>query len=224
MFLILSCELTPYYKGLITQMLHVGGRSTIQRSNRMDHLDSAATLQPICLRLGGSRGSSGSRSLFTNAILLEGSHKGSLVSRRLEATMTELGRCVDELKVDLLKSGSLRVDTHLPQSDDTLLGSHTATLDHDEVIVDFSIVGETTHGGDGLLRQVVFSRSIVLDNLAILVLVEPTTAVLGHVLGPNSEQSAETMRSFDVTNHTNAHHWWRLDDGHSLYDLLLVDL
>lgn len=60
------------------------------------------------------------------------------------------------------------LDTHLPQSDDTLLGSHTATLDHDEVIVDFSIVGETTHGGDGLLRQVVFSRSIVLDNLAIL--------------------------------------------------------
>lgn len=120
--------------------------------------------------------------------------------------MTELGRCVDKLEVDLLKSGSLRVgtqglelqikiikinpkischtillspqnmywfycnilDTHLPQSDDTLLGSHTATLDHDEVIVDFSIVGETTHGGDGLLRQVVFSRSIILNNLAIL--------------------------------------------------------
>jgi hypothetical protein len=33
-----------------------------------------------------------------------------------------------------------------------------------------------------------------------------------------------TSRSLDVTNKTDADHWWGLDDGHGLQDFLLVDL
>ena len=54
---------------------------------------------------------------------------------------------------------------HLAKSDDTLLGAHAATLDHDEVIVHFTIVRETAHGGDGLLSQIVLGRCVVFDDL-----------------------------------------------------------
>ncbi len=56
--------------------------------------------------------------------------------------------------------------THFAKSDDAFLGSHTATLDHDEVIVNLTIMRETTHGGDGLVSQVVLGSSVVLDNLS----------------------------------------------------------
>ena len=56
---------------------------------------------------------------------------------------------------------------YLAQSDDTLLGSHTATLDHDEVIVNFTIVDKTTHGGDSLVSQIVLGGGVVLDNLTV---------------------------------------------------------
>lgn len=51
----------------------------------------------------------GLRSLFLNTVLLEGSHEGGLVRRSLEASVTEFGRGINELKVDLLKSGPLGV-------------------------------------------------------------------------------------------------------------------
>lgn len=58
-------------------------------------------------------------------------------------------------------------EAYLSQSDDSLFGAHTTTLDHDEVIVDFTVMGESTHGGDTLLAQIVFGRSIVPDDLEI---------------------------------------------------------
>lgn len=61
------------------------------------------------LRWGSSR-SGGCGSFLPDAVLLEGAHEGGLVSRRLEATMTELGRSVNELQVDLFKGSPLRVD------------------------------------------------------------------------------------------------------------------
>lgn len=57
---------------------------------------------------------------------------------------------------------------YLPQGYNALLRTHTTTLDHDKVIVDFTIMRETTHGGYRLLRQIIFSRGIILDDLAIL--------------------------------------------------------
>lgn len=76
--------------------------------------------------------------------------------------MTHLGRSIDELEIDLLQSvsGNLR-EEGLSESDDSLLGTHDATSDHDPVLVDLTVVGETTHGGDSLLGEIVLSHSVM---------------------------------------------------------------
>lgn len=68
-------------------------------------------LSPKFLRLWSSSRRGGGRSFFTNPVLLERAHEGSLVSRRLEATVTKLGRRVDELEADLFESCPLGVYT-----------------------------------------------------------------------------------------------------------------
>jgi len=116
-------------------------------------------------------GSSSSRLqlLFAKTILLEGSHECCLVGRGLETSVSQLGAGVDELQVDGLEGGALGVNQErLAQGDDALLGSDAATLDHQEVVVNFSVEGETSHWSDRLVGDVVFGRSVVLDDLAIL--------------------------------------------------------
>ena len=54
---------------------------------------------------------------------------------------------------------------YLSQSEDTLLGSNTTSLDHDKVLLDQTVMGEPAHGVDGLIGQVVIGGSIVLDKL-----------------------------------------------------------
>ena len=80
--------------------------------------------------------------------------------------MTKLGAGVHELELDLLESLPLGVGQEgLSQGENTLLGSNAASLDHDEVLLDLSVVREATHGVDGLVGQVVVCGSIVLDEL-----------------------------------------------------------
>lgn len=80
--------------------------------------------------------------------------------------MSHFGRSINEFKVDAFQSGTLGVNQKgFTQSDDTFLGSNTTSLQHDEVVVDFSVMWETTHGGDRLVGQIVFSGSVVLDDL-----------------------------------------------------------
>jgi len=59
-------------------------------------------------------------------------------------------------------------EERLPQGKSSLLGPNAATLDHDEVLLDLSIVGESSHWVDRLVGNVVFGGSVVLDKLAIL--------------------------------------------------------
>jgi hypothetical protein len=42
-----------------------------------------------------------------------------------------------------------------PEGEDALLVSDAGTLDHDEVLLDLSVVREPAHGVDGLVSQVV---------------------------------------------------------------------
>lgn len=80
--------------------------------------------------------------------------------------MSEFRAGVDELKVDDFKGRTLGVNQErLSQGDDALLGSNAAALNHEEVIVDLSVVREATHWGDRLVSDVVFGGSVVLDNL-----------------------------------------------------------
>merc|ERR1719410_277720 len=68
------------------------------------------------------------------------------------------------LRKSLLGVGQER----LSQGQDSLLRSNAATLEHDEVLLDLSIVRESSHGVDGLVRQVVVGGGVVLHQLSIL--------------------------------------------------------
>jgi len=86
-----------------------------------------------------------------------------LLLRGLESTVSELAGSIDELEGDLFVGESLDLgDEGLSQNEDFLLGSDAASLDHDEVVVDDSVEGETSHGGDLLIGQVGIGGSVVL--------------------------------------------------------------
>lgn len=107
---------------------------------------------------------SGSGSLLLgNEVLLEFSHEGLLLFGGLEASVAELGRGVDELEGDLLESNTLGVGPErLAEGDRSLSGSDDGSLDHEVVLVDGSVVRESTHGVDGLLGDVEFGGSVLL--------------------------------------------------------------
>merc|ERR1712107_138646 len=98
-------------------------------------------------------------------VLLEGSHEGGLVLGSLEATVSHLGAGVDELKADLLHVPLLGVGK------ESLLVADAGALEHDEVLLHLSVVGEASHGVDGLVSKIVVGGSVVLDELAVLHLV-----------------------------------------------------
>lgn len=78
---------------------------------------------------------------------LELSHESLLLGRGLELSVSVLGGSVDELEVDLLQVGSGGVDHEgLSESEHSLLGSGNATLEDQEVVVDETVVGESSHG------------------------------------------------------------------------------
>jgi len=103
------------------------------------------------------------------SILFERSHKGHFVLLGLEATVTHLGAGVDELELDVLKSLPLGVNQKgLSQSEHTLLRSNATSLDHNEILLNLTVVRESTHGVDRLVSQIVIGSSVVLHKLAIL--------------------------------------------------------
>jgi len=80
----------------------------------------------------------------------------------LEFTVTHLGGGIDEFKVDLFKSSSTNLGNQtLSQDEGSLLGTNTAALDDDEVLLDNTVMGETTQGSDGLFSQISSSGSVV---------------------------------------------------------------
>jgi len=93
---------------------------------------------------------------------LDDTEESSLLVRSLESSVAHLAGSIDKLEVDLLEgsSGDLR-EERLSEGDDSLLWSHDATLEHDEVLIDLTVVWETTHRSDGLLGQIVLGHSVV---------------------------------------------------------------
>lgn len=69
--------------------------------------------------------------------------------------MTQLGGSVNELKNDglqMLSAGSWM--NGLSKNKRSLLGSHTASSDHHKVILDLSVVNESSHRVDVLFGQI----------------------------------------------------------------------
>jgi len=80
----------------------------------------------------------------------------------LESTVTDLGGSIDELKVDLFKSSSADLRNQaLSNNKGSLLGSNAATLDENIILLDDTVVRETTQRSDGFFSQIVSSGSVV---------------------------------------------------------------
>jgi len=116
--------------------------------------------------------------LSGESVFLEGSHEGTLFLVRLETTMTELGGSVDPFQVDLLESSAFGVrDERLAKGENSLLGSDAAALEHNKVVLDFTVVRETTHRSDGFVCEIGLSCSVVLDEFATVLVDSFTDSV-----------------------------------------------
>lgn len=75
----------------------------------------------------------------------------------------ELGGRIDELEVDLLEVPTTGVDhQRLAKGYHTLLGTGNAALEHQKVVPHDTIVGETSHRRDPLLRNIRLRRGVRL--------------------------------------------------------------
>jgi len=132
--------------------------------------------------------------LASNAGLLEGSLELELLLGGLEATVSELGGGVDELELDLLGGVAVGLGADgLAEGDDTLLGSDDGSLEHDEVLEDGTVVGESSHGGDGLLGQIELSHGVEASILDLLL--ERVVVLLGSLglLGSITSSSKSSL-------------------------------
>ena len=103
------------------------------------------------------------------SLLLNTAVELPLLLCRLEPTVPELRRGVDELERDLLKRAARRLrHKRLAQRDQSLLHADHRTLDHHIVLIDLTIVRETTERGDSLLREIVVRHRVVRVLLQVL--------------------------------------------------------
>lgn len=78
-------------------------------------------------------------------ILLERTQELSLLLWSLVGTVTEFGRGVDPFEVDLLKGLARSVGVErFTESDDSLLDTRNGALEQDEVVLDLTIVDESS--------------------------------------------------------------------------------
>jgi len=92
--------------------------------------------------------------------------------------VTELGGGIDALEVDLLQVLSLVVNQEwLSEENGSLSDAHARSLDHDEVVLDLTVVWEATNGVDALLGQVGLGGTVVHVDLAVLGLVAGAQSV-----------------------------------------------
>lgn len=72
-------------------------------------------------------------------------------------TYPELGAGVHKFELNFLEIPTARVDhERFANGDHTLLGTRNGSLEHQKVVLDDTVVGEATHGCDGLLGSIVF--------------------------------------------------------------------
>jgi hypothetical protein len=69
-----------------------------------------------------------------------------LLRRGLVGTVSELGRGVDPLELDLLERPPAGVDEHgLAQGHDALLDTRAVALEENKVVLDLTVADEATH-------------------------------------------------------------------------------
>lgn len=97
-------------------------------------------------------------------------------------TYAEFRGGIDELELNLLQVTAGGVDhERFAEGDDTLLGSGNRSLEDEEIVLDDTVMGEATHGCDGLLGDIGLGRSaslITLGTDAVDLLVELRTVMV----------------------------------------------
>jgi len=110
--------------------------------------------------------------------LLEWSHKLSFFFDGLESTVTELGGGIDGFQVDLFQILSFVVGQQwFSENDWSLSDTHAGSLDHDKVVLDFTVVWEASDWIDGFFSQIGFGGTVVHVDLAVFGLVASTQSV-----------------------------------------------
>lgn len=83
--------------------------------------------------------------------------------------MTELGGGIDGFEVDLLQIFSFVVgQQRFPQNDRSLSDSHARSLDHDEIVLNLTVMWEASDWIDGFLGQISLGGTVVKVGLAVL--------------------------------------------------------
>ena len=101
--------------------------------------------------------------------------------------MAEFARGINELDVNRLKLDTRSAGMHsLPKHQRALLGSNASTLNHDVIVLDDSIVGETAQWSDVLFGEVVVSSGVVLRaaNFALADTVDPLVGFCAVMVSP----------------------------------------
>ncbi len=105
----------------------------------------------------------------------------------LESSVSKLGGSIDKLEVDFFQVLARSVLHHgLAKDQRSLLDSDNSSLEHEPVLIDLSVVDETTHGGDSLFGQIGLglTRSLVfLLTNAVNLLVELGTVEVSVLTG-----------------------------------------
>jgi hypothetical protein len=110
--------------------------------------------------------------------LLEWSHKLSFFFDGLESTVTEFGGGIDGFQVDLFQIFSFVVGQQwFSENDWSLSDTHAGSLDHDKVVLDFTVVWEASDWIDGFFSQIGFGGTVVHVDLAVFGLVASTQSV-----------------------------------------------
>nr|AFK35688.1 unknown [Medicago truncatula] len=120
--------------------------------------------------------------------------------------MSKLGRGIDKLEFDILKSKTRSLlKKGLAQSNNPLLGTNTASLDHQKILLDNTVVWETTHRCNVFLSPIEFSLGVMglLSNFAELVnfLVQLSSVMVSVLTSSgNSERNSSRMPSSNTCN------------------------
>jgi len=102
--------------------------------------------------------------------------------------VTPFGGCVNKFEADLLQCHSLGVgEERFTEGKHPLAGSHDASLEHEEVLVDHTVMVESSHGCDGLVGKIEWSRGTLLVSLnsnTVYLLVDLSPVMVSELSSP----------------------------------------
>jgi hypothetical protein len=76
--------------------------------------------------------------------------------------VSHFGGGIDEFEVDIFEGNSLGLgEEGFSEHEDSFFGSDNTSFDHEEIVSDNTIMGESSHGGDGFVSKILTGRGIV---------------------------------------------------------------